>query len=417
MQRDAAADKSSGFTRYQKFVVAVLAFLQFTVILDFMVLAPLGAILMPSMHISTVQFGMVVSVYAFSAGGAGLLAAGFADQFDRKKLLLFFYGGFILGTLLCGIATDYRFLLIARMITGLFGGVIGSIVFAITTDLFELKLRGRVMGIVQTAFAASQVLGIPLGLFLANRWGWNSSFLMIVVVSLGGAVVIFFGLKPIDGHLSRKTDRSPLNHLLDTISRPRYLRAFATTALLSTGGFMMMPFSSAFMVSNLKIGIENLPMVYLITGACNIVAGPLIGRLVDSIGKFKTFMAGSTLGIVMVFIYTNLGVTPIVTFIVISVVMFVAIMSRMISSSTLMSAIPDPSHRGSFMSVSSSIQQISGGLASAAAGMIVIQTAQGPLQHFDRLGYVVMVAMALTAVMMYGINRTIESELANPATS
>src|SRR3954447_16451468 len=155
------------FTGYQKFVIAVLAFLQFTIVLDFMILSPLGAILLQELGISTKRFGLVVSIYAFAAGGSGLMAAGFADKFDRKKFLLFFYCGFILGTFLCGIADTYVLLLGARMVTGLFGGVVGSVVFAISTDLFPFAMRGRVMGLVQTAFASSQVLGIPAGLFFS----------------------------------------------------------------------------------------------------------------------------------------------------------------------------------------------------------------------------------------------------------
>src|SRR5882724_4698961 len=157
------------FTPYQKVVVAILAFLQFTIILDFMILSPLGARLMSELHIPTSRFGFVVSVYAFSAGIAGFLAAGFADRFDRKRLLLFFYTGFLVGTLLCGIAPSYHFLLVARIVTGVFGGVIGSIAFAIIADLFAFDQRGRVMGIVQTAFASSQVMGIPVGLILSDR--------------------------------------------------------------------------------------------------------------------------------------------------------------------------------------------------------------------------------------------------------
>src|SRR6201991_3379221 len=154
------------FTPYQKFVAGLLAFLQFAVILDFMIISPLGALIMPALDITPRQFGLVVSAYAFSAGASGLLTAGFADRFDRKRLLLFFYVGFMAGTLWCGLAQSYEMLLAARVVTGLFGGVIGSIVLAIVTDLFAPELRGRVMGIVQTAFAASQVLGIPAGLFL-----------------------------------------------------------------------------------------------------------------------------------------------------------------------------------------------------------------------------------------------------------
>ena len=185
-----------GFTGYQKFVVAVLAFLQFTIILDFMILSPLGALLMPAFKISPSQFGLVVSIYAFSAGLSGLFAAGFADRFDRKRMLLFFYSGFILGTFFCGMAPNYHFLLLARMVTGFFGGVMGSIVLAIITDLFPLEKRGRVMGFVQTAFAASQVLGIPIALILSNRWGWHIPFFAIVAISSAVGVLIWSYLKP-----------------------------------------------------------------------------------------------------------------------------------------------------------------------------------------------------------------------------
>jgi predicted MFS family arabinose efflux permease len=171
-----AAAPSFAFTRYQKSVVAIIAALQFTIILDFMILSPLGAILMPALHMSAKQFGSVVSAYAFSAGISGLLASGFADRFDRKRFLLFFYAGFVVGTLLCGLATTYEFLLAARIITGVFGGVVGSISFAIITDLFAPQQRGRVMGIVQTAFSASQILGLPLGLYLSNHLGWHAPF-------------------------------------------------------------------------------------------------------------------------------------------------------------------------------------------------------------------------------------------------
>jgi predicted MFS family arabinose efflux permease len=399
--------ESMPFTSYQKFVIAILAFMQFTLILDFMIISPLGALLMPALHITPQQFGLVVSVYAFSAGASGILAAGFADRFDRKKLLLFFYGGFLLGTLLCGVAPSYQFLLGARMVTGLFGGVIGSIVLAITTDLFPFEMRGRVMGVISTAFSASQVLGIPVGVLLSSHWGWHMPFLMIVVVGLAVGAVILKYMQPIDAHLKLQTDRKPFEHLRHTLSNPRYLQAFATVALLSTGGFMLMPFGSAFSVHNLGIEFDKLSIVYLASGMCSIVTGPLVGRLSDRLGKFKTFVFGTLLSMVMVIIYTRLGVTPIYTVILISAVMFVGISSRMIPAQALMSAIPEPANRGSFMSVSSSVQQVSGGLAAVLAGLIVVERADGYLEHFDTLGYVVVGASLVTLILMYFIHRLV----------
>lgn len=395
------------FTGYQKFVVALLAFLQFTIILDFMIMSPLGAMMMPALKITPAQFGVVVSAYAFSAGISGLLAAGFADRYDRKKLLLFFYCGFVLGTLFCGLAPTYPFLLAARTVTGIFGGVIGSIVFAITTDLFPLEMRGRVMGFIQTAFAASQILGLPVGLFLSNHWGWHAPFLMIVFVSAIVGVIIWMYLRPVDGHLTLKPDKNAFHHLFTTITTPRYVLAFAATALLSIGGFMLMPFGSAFTVHNLGISVDHLPLIYLITGLCSILIGPLVGRFCDTFGNFRTFIFGTIVSIVMVVIYTNLGVTPLPVVILVNAVMFVGIFSRMIPSQTLMSAIPEPSSRGSFMSVSSSLQQISGGAASVVAGMIVIEGAGGSLVHFDVIGYVMVATALITLAMMYFIHKTV----------
>jgi predicted MFS family arabinose efflux permease len=397
----------AGLSSYQKWVVALLAFLQFTVILDFMIISPLGAVLMPELKITPAQFGLVVSSYAFSAGAAGLLTAGFADRFDRKKLLLFFYCGFILGTLLCGIAHSYPFLLFARMITGVFAGVIGSIVFTITTDLFAYQLRGRVMGIIQTAFGASSVVGIPLGLYLSNRWGWNAPFLLIVATSvLVGAATVRF-LRPIDAHLRWRPDRSPLHHFFHTLSTPLYLQGFATTGLLSTGGFMLMPYMSAFSVHNLGIELSRLPLVYLITGACAMLAGPLIGRASDAIGKYLVFSFGCAATIIMVMIYTHLGVTPLSVVILINCLLYVGVSSRMISASALISAIPYPADRGSYMSISSSIQQISGGIAAVVGGLIVTETSTGALEHYDIVGYVLVASTLITLIMMYFISRRI----------
>lgn len=224
---DDQQQRQRGFTRYQSLLVALLAFAQFTIILDFIIMSPLGAILMPSLDITAGQFGVAVSAYAFSAGLSGILAAGFADRFDRKRLLLFFYVGFTLGTLLCALAQTYHVLLLGRIVTGLFGGVIGSIVLAIVTDLFALHLRGRVMGFVQTAFAASQVLGVPAGLFLASHWSWHVCFFAIIGLSILAIAIIAFAMEPVDAHLKLKQDRNPFHHLIATIAEPRYTLAFS----------------------------------------------------------------------------------------------------------------------------------------------------------------------------------------------
>ncbi len=402
-----------GFSSYQKFVAAILAFLNFTVILDFMILSPLGAQLMPALQISPVQFGLLVSTYAFSAGLSGILAAGFADRFDRKKLLMIFYAGFLAGTLLCGLASGYHTLLLGRLITGLFAGVVGSVSFAIITDVFPLEMRGRVMGIIQTAFAASSVLGIPIGLLLSTRWRWNAPFLLIVVVGAAVGWLIQARMRPVDGHLQRHPDRSPLHHLLQTVSNKLYLQGFATTTLLSVGGFMLMPFMSAFMVHNVGVPVVRLPLVYVLVGLFSAVAGPLIGRASDRFGKFNVFFFGCVVTVVMVVIFTHLATTPLWLLVTVLVILQIGIFSRMISASALMSALPAPADRGAYMSIGSSIQQVAGGVAAVLSGMIVVEGADGVLVYFDRVGYVLVGTTLLTLSMMYLINRRIEAARAS----
>ena len=400
------------FTRYEVFIIAILTFLQFTIILDFMVLSPLGVILLKELNITTSQFGMVVSAYAFSAGASGLLAAGFADKFDRKKLLMFFYTGFVIGTLLCGIASSYEFLLIARIVTGIFGGVIGSIAFAIVTDLFRMEVRGRVMGFLQMAFAGSQVLGVPIGFYMANKIDWHAPFIMIVIVSVIVGVFIVIYMKPIDEHLKIPNKANPLMHLFKTISNSNYLKGFAATVLLATGGFMLMPFASAYSVNNLGIEQDSLTTLYVITGVCSMAAGPIIGKLSDSIGKFTMFLIGTLLTIAIVLVYCHLGVTPFWIVVLVSVVMFVGVSSRMISSSALFSAVPEPKDRGAYMGVNSSIMQISGGIATFIAGLIVIQSPGGRLERYDVLGYVVSGSMVITIIMMYILHLYVKKKIA-----
>lgn len=398
------------FTRYQKFVVALLAFLQFTIILDFVIISPLGAILMPSLNITPAQFGWVVSAYAFSAGASGFFAAAFADKFDRKKLLIFFYTGFILGTLVCGLAPDYELLLAARIFTGIFGGVIGSIVFAIMTDLFAYNQRGRVMGVLQTAFGASQILGIPVGLYLSSIFGWHAPFLMIVGIGLVVGVLIVVYLKPVDEHLKLGTETSAFKHLISTLKVPRYLLAFANTALLTTGAFMLMPFGSDFTVNNLGIAFDKLPIIYLTTGIAAVLMGPLIGRSADRFGKFHVFLFGALVTIPMVVVYTNMGTSPIHWVILVNIIFFVGIFSRTIPSQALISAIPSPDKRGSFMAVNSSLQQMAGGISSALAGLIVVKNTSGKLEHFDTLGYILVGTVLCTVVMVYYLRQIVEGK-------
>lgn len=391
------------FTSYQITVILILALTQFSVVLDFMVMSPLGDLLIKDMKISTSQFGLVVSSYALSAGVSGFLTATFADKFDRKKLLLVFYAGFIVGTLLCGMATSYWFLVFARIFTGIFGGVISSISMAIVADLFEINHRGRVMGFLQMGFGMSQILGIPISLYLANIWHWQAPFYLIVGLA---SVIFIIGLivmKPVDAHLKLQKG-NPIRHMLNTISNKNYRIGFMATAFMSLGGYLMMPWGSAFSVNNIGISQKDLPILFMIVGLGTFAIMPVIGALSDRVDRFKIFVFASLAMVVAVIIYTHLPKVGMSTLILVNVFMMMGIMARMVPSQALTASIPVMKDRGAFMSINSSLQQLAGGIAALVGGSIVWQkTETSPLERFDILGYVVVGVILINIFLTYRV--------------
>lgn len=380
----------SPLSKYQWLVVAIIALTQFTVVLDFMVMSPLGDLLMKDLQVKPYQFGIVVSSYALAAGLSGFLTAGFADRFDRKRLLVFFYTGFIIGTLFCGLAKSYEQLVMARIFTGIFGGVMSSISMAIVADLFSLQQRGRVMGFMQMGFGLSQILGIPISLYIASKSSWQMPFYMIVGLSILMLMAILLALKPVRAHLDKKTERSAFHHLLATVKNRNYRIGFMATAFMSLGGYFMMPWGSAFAVNNVGLSQKELPFLFMVVGVATFLLMPIIGILADKINKFKLFMWASIVMIVAVLVYVQLGETSLFVLIVVNIFMMGGIMARMVPSQALTSSVPELHDRGAFMSINASLQQIAGGIAAIIGGKIVWQgSPSAPLMNFDLLGYVV----------------------------
>jgi predicted MFS family arabinose efflux permease len=287
---------------------------------------------------------------------------------------------------------------------------------AIIADLFDLQHRGRVMGFIQMGFGASQVLGIPIGLYLANAWGWHAPFLWVAGMAFAVAILIAAKLQPLTKHLAIQKDKSAIKHLLHTIAKKDYRIGFTATALLSVGGFMMMPFGSAFAINNLHITQQQLPILFMVAGLSTLIVMPLIGKLSDKIDKFKIFAAASLWMVIMVLIYTNLSVTPLWIVVLFNVLMMAGIMSRMIPSTALITGIPVMQDRGAFMSINASLQQIAGGIAAAFAGMIVVQQNKfSPLEHYNTLGYIIVVITFVSVFMIYRVSNMVKSRLKSPA--
>jgi predicted MFS family arabinose efflux permease len=282
---------------------------------------------------------------------------------------------------------------------------------AIVADLFSLEQRGRVMGFMQMGFGASQVMGIPISLYLANHFGWNAPFLMIVVLAFLIWILIWARVAPIDKHLALQSDRNPLNHLLHTISKRDYRIGFLSTALLSLGGFMMMPWGTAFAVNNLHLTNEQLVPLFMVAGIGTLLIMPVIGKLSDKINKFQLFAVACIWLSIVVIIYTNLTPVPLWVVMALNVIMMAGIMGRMVPSMALASALPEMQDRGAFMSINSSLQQIAGGFAAAVGGMIVVQkSTTSPLEHYDTLGYVVVIITLISIYLVWRVHKIIEKK-------
>jgi predicted MFS family arabinose efflux permease len=301
-------------------------------------------------------------------------------------------------------------LLTARIITGLFGGVIGSISLAIVADLFPLQQRGRAMGLIQMGFGASQVLGIPIGLYIANQWGWQSPFIMIAILATIIWITVMLKMEPVTKHLELQTERSAFKHLWHTIRQRNYRIGFLSTALLSLGGFMMMPWGSAFSVNNLHVTYHQLPFLFMVSGVSSLIIMPLVGKLSDRVDKFKVFTASAIWMTIVVIVYTNLTPVPFAIVILMNILMMMGIMSRIVPAMALVSALPQMQDRGAFMSINSSLQQIAGGIAAGVGGMIVVQkTKTSPLEHYNTLGYVIVVIIIINVIMVYRVSKIIKA--------
>jgi len=397
-------ENQTKFTKYQILLTALIALIQFSVVLDFMVLSPLGPFVMKDVHIEEKKFGIIVAAYAFSCCVSGILTAGFADKFDRKKLLLFFFAGFILGTLFCALSNSFIELLMARIVTGIFGGVMGSIGMAIVTDSFEPSKRGRIMGFIQMSFGVSQIVGIPFGLWLTLKFDWHMPFYIIVAFASLIFIIVMFMMKPVTTHLAIQEDQNAFRHLGRTLVNKRYSRGFLATCLMATGGFMLMPFGSDFAVHNLQIDPESLTPLYIITGVFTFGSTIAAGFLSDKMGKMTMFTFGTILSALIVLVYTRLGVSPFWFIVLLNGVLFVGINSRIVPAQALLMSVPSPKDRGAFMSLNSAVQYLSGGVAALIAGMIVYRDETDHIHNYPILGMVVTGTMTVALILMFRLN-------------
>jgi predicted MFS family arabinose efflux permease len=373
----------------EKIILLLLTLLNFTHIMDFMILMPLGNYLMPYFDISSQQFSMLVAAYTFSAGASGFLAAFFVDGFDRKKVLLFAYAGFLLGTFCCAISPAYEILLVSRIVAGLFGGLIGAQVLSIVADIVPYERRAAAMGMIMAAFSAASVFGVPFGLYIANLFNWHAPFFFVVILGVLLVPFLFKFLPKMDKHLlvENRQKISPARLVGDIFRNTSQLYALALTAFLMMGHFMIIPFINPFMEFNMGFSKTQTPLIYMVGGALTMVTSPMLGRLADRIGKYNLFIFLVLAAVPLIALITNLPAIPFYFVLCITGLWFIISAGRFIPAQAMVSNVVPTERRGSFMSFNSSVQQLFVGLASVLAGLIVVKMPDNRIEHYEITGY------------------------------
>ncbi len=384
----------------ERLLLLTLAAINFTNIMDFMIMMPLGPQLMRIFNINTQQFGLVVSSYTFSAGFSGFCTAFFIDKFDRKRFLQVLYAGFLLGTLLCGLANTYELLMIARIFTGLFGGVLGAVILAIVGDVIPFDRRGQAMGFVMAAFSIASVLGVPFGLRIANQFGWNTPFLVLAFLALPVQFFIFKFVPNLSTHTQAGKQVQVLQVIKNITSSPNQRKAITLMMVVMFGHFSIIPFLSPYMVSNVGFTEGQLEQIYFFGGLSTIITSPLIGKLADRIGKLKVFTIFVSISIIPVLFITNMPRVDIWITLIATSVFFSVSSGRFIPAQAMVTATVEPQNRGSFMSIVSSMQQLSAGLAAYIAGLVVVKQSNGEMLYYNWVGLMSIAAAIITLFLV-----------------
>lgn len=381
----------------ERIMLLTLMALQFTMIVDFMIMMPLSSQLMAVFAIQPGQFGLLVSSYSIAAGVSSLLASSLGDRFDRRSALLVAYSGLLVATLACAYSNTYEILLAARIIAGFFGGVLSSIVLAIVGDVFPPQKRGKAMGIVMLAFSLASIAGVPLGLFISNHFSWQAPFSFI---TYAGILVLIFAYKVVPnvrGHLNQPQVNF-FRSYVELFRVQNHWWAFATSGLVMFAGFMVIPYIAPTMVANTSLTDHDLPYIYLCGGIATLFTRPLIGRMTDKHQHWKVLAVTSLLSFIPIILVTQTLQASFVWQLIFSTLFFIFVSGRFIPTSALITASCEPRFRGRVMAFSSAVQNLGSGFAALIAGAIMTKSASGEILHYDWVGYI---ACVISLVAIY----------------
>ena len=388
-------------TKDQKIILYLLACVQFTNIMDFMIMMPMGPILMKAFNITAREYSFLVSAYSISAGIFGFIAAFFVDKFDRKNVLTIAYIGFLIGTFACAIAPTYTMLMLARIVAGVFGGVLGSQVVAIVGDTVKYEHRAEGMAIIMAAFSTASVLGVPIGMYLASTISWHVPFMFVVAVGFINLILIYRYLPNLRSHIYvSETKPSPFAVLTNIGKDSNQLRALALSGIVIFGHFCTIPSLSPYLTLNVGMSVDNISLIYLVGGAITIFSARIVGKIADQKGKYIIFAICGTLFLIPVFLMTHLQQGASLTLILfITSMFFLFANGRTITMQAIVSGVVNNEQRGGFTSINSSMIQLGSGAASFVGGLIVEKATDGTLLHYNWVGYMSILFMIIGIIL------------------
>jgi predicted MFS family arabinose efflux permease len=389
--------------RRERWLLLTLAGIQFTHILDFMIMMPLGPQFTALFGISNAQFGLLVSAYTLSAGLSGLMAATYIDRFSRKQLLLTMYTLFGLATLACGLAPDYFWLMVARIAAGLFGGVLSALAQTIVADVIPFERRGRAMSVVMTSFSVSTVAGVPLGLFLAAHFNWHAPFFGIALLVGLLAWGAWQTLPKLDAHLHHPERVNVWRGIGQVLAEPNHLKAFGVSGLMMFASFTVIPYITIYLQSNAGMQNDEVPWIYLCGGLTTLLTARYFGRLTDRVGKVKVFQRLAWAVAFPLMATTLSQGLPLWGLLLISTSLFAMMSGRMIPGMAMISSSVEPRLRGTFMTLNSAVQSASMGVAALVGGLIIGRDAQGHLTLYWVAGLLGVLASGLSAWLAGGL--------------
>ena len=394
--------------RNEYILVALMALLNFTHILDFMIMMPLGNILMPKWNLTTSQFAIIVSSYSLAAFVSSFFAIFFADKFDRKKLLLLAYSGFLIGTLGCALAINVQTLIVARTVTGLFGGLISAQVLSIISDVIPYERRGSAMGMLMGGFALASVIGVPVGLFLANKYYWYSPFL--IVASLGTLLIPFLikYVPNVNAHLANPLAlKERLVNFTHIFKNPIQVTALSFSFLLIMGHFIIVPLINPYMVYNVGVPQPYTPLIYLVGGLAALITAQIVGKTADKYGKRQVFVAAALVSLLFVILITSMQAMSLVLVLIVFGLWFSASTGRTVPGQAMITQSATIQTRGSFMSLNSCVQSLGTGMASLLSGWITYSDASFAIHNYNWLGYISVILIIICIFLSFRLDRLI----------